>query len=183
MDAIGLSSATVVGNSLGGAIALKMALDKPERIERLLLMAPGGIENQPDYFTMPGMQIMKEVFSSGAVSADSLEEFIRRGLVHKQSVVDEQLINERWGVFQQQNTQVITSMVVPNMADRLGEIQCPVLGFWGLNENMMPETGIKTLCDGIAHLRMVLVSECGHWVMVEHAEMFNRYTLDWLQNG
>lgn len=39
------------------------------------------------------------------------------------------------------------------------------------------------LAKGIPHSRMVIVSECGHWVMVEHKDMFNRYTLDFLQHG
>jgi len=60
LDAAGVSKCTLIGNSLGGAIALRYALDYPQQIEKLLLMAPGGIEDQPAYFTMPGMQIMKE---------------------------------------------------------------------------------------------------------------------------
>jgi 4,5:9,10-diseco-3-hydroxy-5,9,17-trioxoandrosta-1(10),2-diene-4-oate hydrolase len=103
--------------------------------------------------------------------------------VYDDSVVDEQLINERWGIFQQQNSQVITSMVVPNMASRLKEITCPVLAFWGVNEKMMPETGIQTLAENCPNIRLTLVSQCGHWVMVEHRDMFNRSTDDFLRNG
>jgi len=74
-------------------------------------------------------------------------------------------------------------MKVPNIESRLGEIKAPTLVFWGANENMMPETGILKLARGIKHSRVVIVSECGHWVMVEHREMFNRYALDFLKNG
>jgi 4,5:9,10-diseco-3-hydroxy-5,9,17-trioxoandrosta-1(10),2-diene-4-oate hydrolase len=145
-------------------------------------MAPGGIEDQPAYFTMPGMQIMKEVFT-GVPTRESLEKFIKRGLVYDASIVDDELVQERWEVFQTQNTQVITTMKVPNIETRLGEIKVPTLVFWGANENMMPETGIMKLAKGIKHSRVVIVSQCGHWVMVEHREMFNRYTLDFLRNG
>ena len=96
--------------------------------------------------------------------------------------MDQQLVDERWGIFQQQNTQVINTMSVPNMAERLGEISCPVQAFWGVNEQMMPETGIMTLAKGIADIRLTLVSQCGHWVMVEHQDMFNRAVLDFLQH-
>lgn len=180
---LGIDRATLIGNSLGGAIAIKYTLDYPERVEKLILMAPGGIENQPDYFHMPGMQIMKDVFTAGPMSPQRLEEFIRRGLVYNDVVVDQQLVDERWGIFQQQNSQVINTMSVPNMADRLGEIRCPVLAFWGVNEQMMPETGIMILAKGIPHIRLTLVSECGHWVMVEHQAMFNRAVADFLQHS
>src|SRR3546814_14282432 len=73
-----------------------------------------------------------------------------------------------------QNPQVVKTMVVPNMTARLSEIKCPSLGFWGINEKMMPETGILKLAKGMPNLRMVTVPNCGHWVMVEHREMFTR---------
>jgi 4,5:9,10-diseco-3-hydroxy-5,9,17-trioxoandrosta-1(10),2-diene-4-oate hydrolase len=180
---IGIDRCSLIGNSLGGAIAIKFTLDNPSAVEKLVLMAPGGLEEQADYFQMPGMQVMKEVFTSGPMEPARLEDFIRRGLVFDDSVVDEQLINERWGIFQQQNSQVITSMVVPNMSARLSEINCPILAFWGVNEKMMPETGIQTLAKNCPNIRLTLVSQCGHWVMVEHRDMFNRNTVDFLKNG
>jgi 4,5:9,10-diseco-3-hydroxy-5,9,17-trioxoandrosta-1(10),2-diene-4-oate hydrolase len=72
---------------------------------------------------------------------------------------------------------------VPNLVDRLHELQCPVLAFWGMDEKMMPENGIMAMAKNIPHLRLILVTECGHWVMVEHEAMFNRACLDFLQHG
>ncbi len=69
------------------------------------------------------------------------------------------------------------------LTDRLKDIDCPVLGFRGMNEKMMPESGIMALAHNIPHLRLILVSECGHWVMVEHEDMFNRACLDFISNG
>lgn len=183
LDALSINDCCLVGNSLGGAIALKYTLDYPADVSKLLLMAPGGIENQPDYFNMPGMAIMKEVFTSGPMDKSRLETFIKRGLVFDESIVTDDLVQERWDIFQLQNMQVINTMVVPNMTERLGEIQCPTLCFWGANEQMMPETGIMTLSRKIKNCRMVVVNECGHWVMVEHKAMFNRYLLDFLANA
>jgi len=182
LDVIGVDSVHLIGNSLGGAIAIRFALAYPDQVKSLNLMAPGGIEDQPSYFSMPGMAIMKEVFTGGP-NKDALEQFIRRGLVYDDKHVDEQLVNERWGIFQQQNMQVINTMVVPNMEDQLGELNCPIIAFWGANENMMPETGITKLTKKCSNIRLTIVSECGHWVMVEHKDLFNRMTLDFLRNG
>jgi 4,5:9,10-diseco-3-hydroxy-5,9,17-trioxoandrosta-1(10),2-diene-4-oate hydrolase len=46
-----------------------------------------------------------------------------------------------------------------------------------------PVGGADTLARGIANCRVVLVNQCGHWVQVEHREMFNRTCIDFLQNG
>src|SRR5690606_35970953 len=50
LDQIGVDRYSLVGNSLGGAIAIKYALDYPDNVEKLVLMAPGGVDDQPDYF-------------------------------------------------------------------------------------------------------------------------------------
>src|SRR5690349_13849298 len=42
LDKLGIDKATVVGNSHGGALAIKLALDHPQRVSKLVLMAPGG---------------------------------------------------------------------------------------------------------------------------------------------
>lgn len=183
LDLAGVERYTLIGNSLGGAIALKFALDFPRSVEKLVLMAPGGVENQPDYFTMPGMQMMKEVFTSGKpITVDGMRDFFARAFVADPSVIDDQLVRERHAAMQLQNPRVVQTMVVPNLEDRLGELNCPVLVFWGMNENMMPETGIMKLAKKIRDVRVLLLSRCGHWVMLEHRELFNRQCLDFLRN-
>lgn len=183
LDAIGVSKYTLVGNSLGGAIALGFALAHPQNVEKLVLMAPGGVEDQPDYFKMPGMAVMKEIFMSAEpVTPARLRLFMEGALVYDKSVIDDQLVNERHALMLMQNPQVVKTMSVPNMTPRLGEIKCPALGFWGINEKMMPETGIMKLAKGVPNLRMITVPNCGHWVMVEHRDMFNRTVIDFLKN-
>ena len=81
------------------------------------------------------------------------------------------------------NGHVMATMQIPNLVDQLPRIECPVLGFWGTDEQMMPESGIMRLTKNIKHMRLILVNECGHWVMVEHEGMFNRACIDFLQHG
>jgi 4,5:9,10-diseco-3-hydroxy-5,9,17-trioxoandrosta-1(10),2-diene-4-oate hydrolase len=184
LAAIGVEKYTVVGNSLGGAIALGLALEHPRSVERLVLMAPGGLNELPEYLAMPGMQAMFELFGSGApVSAVRLKEFFIKAFVVDPSCVDDQLVRERHALMQLQNPQVMKTLKVPNLAGRLPEIRCPTLALWGLNERMMPESGILTLAKGLPNCRMVLVPRCGHWVMIEHRELFNRLVLDFLEHG
>jgi 4,5:9,10-diseco-3-hydroxy-5,9,17-trioxoandrosta-1(10),2-diene-4-oate hydrolase len=174
----------IAGNSLGGAVALRFAVDHLKHVEKLVLMAPGGIENQPDYFLMPAMATMKEVFMSATpVTEQRLRYFFEEAMVVDKKFIDDQLVRERFELMKLQNPQVIKTMKVPNMADRLGEITCPALGFWGMDEKLMPETGILKLAKGMPNMRMILVPKAGHWVMIEHRDLFNRMTLDFLKNG
>jgi 4,5:9,10-diseco-3-hydroxy-5,9,17-trioxoandrosta-1(10),2-diene-4-oate hydrolase len=183
LDVIGVDRYTVVGNSLGGAVALGLALEHPRHVERLVLMAPGGLNDLPDYLAMPGMKAMFETFGGGPLTVDRMRDFFIKAFVVNPAVVDDQLVRERFELMKLQNPQVMKAMKVPNLTDRLGEIACPALTLWGLNENMMPDSGILRLAKGLKNGRMVLVPNCGHWVMIEHRELFNRMVIDFLRHG
>jgi 4,5:9,10-diseco-3-hydroxy-5,9,17-trioxoandrosta-1(10),2-diene-4-oate hydrolase len=134
LDHLSVKSFVPIGNSLGGAIAIKMTLDHPKRVPGLILMAPGGVEEKERYFTMPGMQVMAKFFGSlseeSPPTAKELKKVLEE-LVHEKHHVNDELVEERLQVFRTQHAGVITTMQVPNMCSRLAEIQCPVLGFWG----------------------------------------------------
>ncbi|MFK8048221.1 MAG: alpha/beta fold hydrolase [Halioglobus sp.] len=184
LDCAGVDRCTLVGNSLGGAIALGLTLDYPDLVEKLILMAPGGLSELPEYQAMPGMQKIFQVFGSGEpVTHEVMKDLFSTGLMHDKSFATDELVAERLQIMQIMNGHVMATMQVPVLTDRLKEIACPVLGFWGMDERMMPENGIMALAKNVQSLRLVLVTECGHWVMVEHEDMFNRTCLDFLNNG
>ena len=49
-----------------------------------------------------------------------------------------------------------------------------------MNDQFCPPTGGTTIATEVADARVTLLSRCGHWVMVEHRDLFNRQTLDFL---
>ena len=184
LECAGVDRCTVIGNSLGGAVALGLALDDPQRVEKLILMAPGGLSEMPEYQAMPGMQKVFKVFGSGEpVTPEVMKDLFATGLMHDPEFATDELVAERMQIMKIMNGHVMATMSVPVLTGRLQEIQCPVLAFWGLDEKMMPENGIMALARNIPHLRLILVSECGHWVMVEHEDMFNRACLDFISHG
>jgi 4,5:9,10-diseco-3-hydroxy-5,9,17-trioxoandrosta-1(10),2-diene-4-oate hydrolase len=184
LDCAGVERCAVVGNSLGGAIALGLALEHPERVSKLVLMAPGGLSELSAYQQMPGMQKVFQVFSGeGPVTAGAMRDLFASGLLYDPRFATDELVAERMQVMQLMNGHVMATMQVPVLVDRLAELSCPVLGFWGMDEQMMPEEGIMAMAKHIPDLRLLLLTRCGHWVMVEHAELFNRQCLDFLAGG
>lgn len=184
LDTLGIDKVTLVGNSLGGAVALGFALAHPDRLARLILMAPGGLNDLPDYLAMPGMADMFALFQSEEpVTEARMKEFFIKAFVVNPDCVDDELVHERFEMMKLQNPRVMQTLVVPNMTEELGRIKTPTLTLWGLNENMMPDSGIMRLAKGLPNGRMVLVPNCGHWVMIEHQDLFNRTVLDFLAHG
>ncbi len=184
LDCAGVEKCTLIGNSLGGAIAIGLALEYPALVDKLILMAPGGLSELHEYQQMPGMQKVFEVFGSGEpVTAQVMKDLFAFGLMHDPSFATDELIAERLQIMQIMNGHVMATMNIPVLTDRLGELQCPVLGFWGMDERMMPENGIMALAHNVKQLQLVLITQCGHWVMVEHEALFNRSCLDFLRHG
>ena len=99
------------------------------------------------------------------------------------ALLSDETIHERVAVVQQQPLCVLSTMQVPNMAAHLAELQCPILGFWGVNDKFCPVSGAQTMMESCRNIRFVLLSECGHWVMVEHRALFNRLCLDFFAEG
>lgn len=184
LDSLDIQRCTLVGNSLGGAIAIKMALDQPQRIARLVLMAPGGLmEKEQYYLQMEGIQRMGAAFANGELNdAEGMRRLLSLQLFDASQISDE-TVAERVAVVKEQPRCVLTRMQVPNLAARLSELSCPILGFWGMNDKFCPASGAQTLMQACRNIRFILLSECGHWVMVEHREVFNRDVLAFLAEG
>jgi len=179
LDKIGIDRCTLLGNSLGGAIALGATLAYPERVEKLILMAPGGVEERETYFQMPGIQRMVEVFGQGPMGVEQMRHVMTLQLFDP-TQLDEALLQERAAVAVTQPANLFSSMLVPNMTERLKEIQVPILGFWGTNDLFNPPAGAFKVLDNAPNARFVMLNRCGHWVQVEHEALFNRECIAFL---
>jgi 4,5:9,10-diseco-3-hydroxy-5,9,17-trioxoandrosta-1(10),2-diene-4-oate hydrolase len=182
LRAHGLEKASLIGNSLGGGIAIQMTLDHPEFAERLILMAPGCIEEQASYFTMPGIAKMVSGFGSPDFNLDEQKRLVSN-LVHPDFVakIPQVLIEERFAVARTQPKDVLARMRTPNLAPRLGALKQPILVMWGLQDEFCPESGARHFLEAGCDVRTMTFNHVGHWVQVERAEEFNRHCLEFLR--
>lgn len=181
LDALGIDRVTVIGNSQGGAIAITMALHYPDLVTKLVLMAPGGLETRETYMEMEGIKAMIRVLYKEGISKETMRKVFRLQL-HDETKITDEVIEERFQVAMTQHKDNIARIRVANQEDRLSEIQCPVLCFWGANDKFCPVSGASKIADRCANARTVLISSCGHWVMVEYAKLFNGLTLQFLED-
>lgn len=182
LDALNIKSATLVGNSLGGAISIRIALDHPGFVNKLIMMAPGGIEELDTYMAMEGIQAMMSGFLGGTLDAENFRKLLTQ-LVHDPKHITPELVQERTVILEEMPQEVLGTMRVPNQEAELKNLACPVLVFWGTNDRFCPSSGHTKFLEHVKPSRVVLVNECGHWVMVEHADLFDRTCIDFLKNG
>lgn len=180
LDALDLTRVTLVGNSLGGAVALGMALAQPERVSKLILMAPGGIESRECYFAMEGIQTMvKHPMGSPDFTKEVLAKLLNL-LVFNPSTIDQELVDERWETLQGQNAHVLATMAIPDLSPELARIQQPTLVFWGTEDKFCPAQGVWKILNSGGPVQAEVLNRCGHWVMSEYPERFNRSCLEFL---
>ena len=95
LDELGVDTAHLIGNSYGGAAALRLALDTPHRVDKLVLMGPGGIGTTRAAPTA-GLKSLLSYYGGDGPSRDKLEAFIRNYLVYDGASVPDDLIDLRY---------------------------------------------------------------------------------------
>jgi 4,5:9,10-diseco-3-hydroxy-5,9,17-trioxoandrosta-1(10),2-diene-4-oate hydrolase len=164
-------------------MAIQIALDHPELVDSLVLMAPGGLEVREAYGKMEGIRTMMKVFlGPEGITREGMRKVFGLQLFDPATLTEE-ILDERMQIAVTQPKRVLTSMVVPHLAPELHRLACPVFAFWGTADKFCPVSGAATIAEKCARARVMLLSRCGHWVMVEHADLFNRLSVDFLREA
>jgi 4,5:9,10-diseco-3-hydroxy-5,9,17-trioxoandrosta-1(10),2-diene-4-oate hydrolase len=180
LRAIGVERCALVGNSMGGTISMRMALDEPNLVERIILMAPGGLETLDYYRSTEGIVEMIPVLTApGGLTPASLRQVFSK-MLYDSSLVSDRLIEERFTVAQLQNDAIYKRWIIPSLVDEIANIRQPILALWGMNDRFCPVETSMTLMTRVQNARMILQTKCGHWFQLEHQALFEQVVLEFL---
>lgn len=189
LDALGIDKAHLVGNSMGGATALNFAIEYPDRIGKLILMGPGGLgASLFSPMPMEGIKLLFKLYAEP--SFEALKQMVEVFL-YDQSLVTDELLQGRWKNIQRSPEHLKNFLAsvqkVPlsawDVSARLGEIKAKTLVTWGRDDRFVPlDHGLKLLW-GMQNVNLHVFPRCGHWAQWEHADEFNRLSLDFLRNA
>ncbi|MGW2823113.1 alpha/beta fold hydrolase [Streptomyces sp. NPDC001443] len=193
LDALDLEKVHLVGNSYGGACALRLALDTPERVDRMVLMGPGGIGTTRALPT-PGLSSLLNYYTGDGPSRPKLEKFIRHYLVFNAADVPDSTIDERYEASIVPEVVASPPLQRPSgpgalrtvwrmdftRDPRLNRLPVPTLVLWGAADKVNRPSGGPMLADRMPNCDLYLVANTGHWVQFERADLFNRLCADFL---
>lgn len=189
LDALEVPSAHVVGHSMGGQAAIALALSAPERIDRLVLAAPAGIET----FTPEESAFLGSFWTEERLR-DRTPEQARQafGLVfsrwddNTQKLLDERLAvdgTDRFSGLARAVMRSVSGMLDEPVADRLGEISVPTLYVYGSADAMIPNPALHagvTQADiaakaeaAIPDLTVVRIDGAGHTPQHDDPQAFD----------
>lgn len=187
LDAVGIERAHVVGESLGGWVGARTAVDHPDRIASLQLLCAGG--------TVANPEVMKRIDGSTreAVATDDPDLTRRRLRLLMASEADatEELVEVRHRIYHRpdfvQNIDNLLSLQKMEVrrrnlltAEQMGRIGCPTLIVWGRQNPFGDVPEARAMHEAIPGSRLELFEACGHWPQHEQADAYNALSLEFL---
>ncbi len=174
LDAMGIPCAVVGGNSLGGHIALELALTHPERVSGLVLTGSSGL--------------FERGFTRGVPhrpSADYVREKMQE-IFYDPALVTPQWVEEiRVLVTTPASALRVVYFARAAKRDRLEEhlpdIRVPTLLVWGEEDRVTPPDVARQFQALIPDSTLVFLPECGHVPMLERPDAFNGVVRGWLE--
>jgi pimeloyl-ACP methyl ester carboxylesterase len=186
LDELGVSSAAVVGNSMGGFIGIELAIRFPERIERLVLVSAAGLSieylrNERALAVLGAIENRLAAYSGWLASrSDALarrpgaRRMIFGIVAHRPDCLPGPLVAEQVrGSGKPGFLPALDALTDYPIRDRLGEIACPTLIVWGAEDKLVPARDADEFARLIPNSRKVVWSQTGHVAMLERPEAFN----------
>lgn len=188
LDGLGIERVHFVGNSLGGHVAMKFALDYPGRADRLVLMAPAlqiaTIASNPT----EGAKLLRTYYHGAGPSMERMRQFLG-ALVHAPEQIDEQMLKERYERSVRPEVVEWSKKMAPAphrfepLWKDLSKIKHRSLLVWGRDDRVVPLDRGLFMLHQMPEVRLHVFGNCGHWAMLEHPGEFNRVCMDFLEGS
>lgn len=186
LDELGIDSATIIGSSYGAAVAATIALDQPERVEKLILV--GAVtNNDPTKFLVMRLfrsPILGDIVSPFLLGSRRLLKRRMKRVYDRHSwVLDERRVDARHLPLRAAATQRAIIRTVRRWdADRIHRdahlITHPTLILWGENDREVPVRDAHSLHNEIEDARLIIFRDCGHLPHEEYPIEFTEVVND-----
>jgi 2-hydroxymuconate-semialdehyde hydrolase/2-hydroxy-6-oxo-octa-2,4-dienoate hydrolase len=175
LDAHGIEKTAIVGNSLGGRIALQMATDRPDRITKMVLMGTPGVGMTPT----EGLAALRAY----EPSHDAMRELLRNYFAVDPAMITDELVEIRYqaSIADDAYEAYRAMFFDPRHAgSKLGitenevrAIATPILLVHGREDKVVPLQVSVTMLGLLPKADLHVFSACGHWTQIERADEFS----------
>src|SRR5215831_14405589 len=170
----------LAGNSMGGHVAWRFTLARPDRVSKLVLVDAGGV-------TMPGVDMNPPIgfrLARNRIMVPILRHFAPRAIIEKtvqaafydKSLATPEMVDRYWELNRRPGTPDATfarfrlSPFDPAMMARLHEISAPTLVLWGREDGLIPVKLSGVYAENLPHATVIIYDHCGHIPMEEAAD-------------
>lgn len=185
LDVLGVDRVDVVGNSFGGAIALHLASEYPERVGKLVLMGSVGTQ----FAITPALEAVwgyePETGDMGQLLrlfAHDHSRLTPELIASRQAAAARPAVAESWrAMFPAPRQEGVDRLALDRAT--VSTITHDVLLVHGRDDVVIPLSSSLQLLQWLPHADLHVMGECGHWVQIESKDRFNRLVADFLELG
>ena len=182
LDAHDIQKAAIIGNSLGGRIALQMATDRPDRITRMVLMGAPGVGMTPT----EGLAALRAY----QPSRDAMRDLLRNYFAVDPTMITDELVEIRYqasiadGAYEAYRAMFFDSRHAGSelgiTENEVRAITTPTLLIHGREDKVVPVRVSVTMLGLLPRADLHVFSGCGHWTQIERADEFSALVSDYL---
>ena len=182
IETLGLASVNLIGNSMGGTTSMGVAIERPDLVNKLVLMGSAGVR-------APITDELKSIMNYDYTTDGMLR--IVRGLTNPDFRFDEELVNYRHGLSIQDDTKQAYNAVMGWIReqgglyyeeDYISRVTQETLVVNGKLDKVVPLSSAYKLLELIENSWGYILPGCGHWAMIEKPVEFTAATLSFLNN-
>ena len=195
MDAMGVERAHLVGNSLGGRMAIEVGLREPGRVQSLSLLCPSMAWRRRRQFVpivrllRPELAAIPHTFGGAVVRQQFWTMFSRPERIHPAAA--DVAVEEFLRTYRSVNARVAFSAAARHIYleepdgprgfyTRLRELEPPAMFVWGDEDPLVPLAFSRYVHDALPDARQVVLEQCGHVPQVEHPVDANALVHDFI---
>jgi pimeloyl-ACP methyl ester carboxylesterase len=183
LDVLGIARTSIIGNSFGGALAVALTVQHPERVHRVLLMGSTGVDFVPP-----------EVFSfdlSKGLTQEVMTQIVQLFTVNPEIITGDMVELRLQTALRPQNMKRqtrlfpgdakvsrVTSLLTRD--DHITSIEHPVLLVHGRNDQIVPLTTSRRFHELLPNADLHIFANCGHWSQLDRAADFNALAISFL---
>jgi pimeloyl-ACP methyl ester carboxylesterase len=188
MDRLGIPRAAVLGHSMGGAIALRLAATSPEKVDRLILVGSAPPSRMvPRLAASPPLPSLLRLGTALVLHQPRLREIVLRQGFYDPAFLSPEMLGEFRRVARiRGSTDAIASLLSDAARDEpldLSRVSQPVLLLWGRHDRWTSLRLARWLADQIPDARLEVIERARHMVLEERAEEANEAILSFLSSG
>lgn len=182
LDALGIERASLVGNSFGGGLGIRLAAEHPGRVDRLVLMGSMGV-------TFPITEGLDQVWGYQP-SFENMRRIVNY-FAYSRKLVNDELAEVRYratlapgvqeafsAMFPAPRQRWVEAMSTPE--DQIRAIKQETLIIHGRDDQVIPLSNAYRLLGLIERAELHVFGRCGHWSQIEWADEFNALLIRFL---
>lgn len=168
LDTLKIDSAVIIGRSMGGAVAMDLAIRHPARVQALGLIA-----------TAAKFDLAPELIETwrGVAMGRTGQPFTNGGYSPKTITEHPEIIREGWGEQIKTDPRVRWGDMVAcskvDLRDSIGHINKPTLIIAGADDDITPPLSARALNEAIKGSRLEVIADAGHYVTSEQPDAVN----------